>query len=95
MEKYFPELFNINIPVKKTDLEFIWDSLSSKYAGFSEMKKKGFNQKKLYKIDNTKDLKKLLDTVYISDILERNNLKKDSLFIGELLDILALKIFTF
>ncbi len=34
-------------------------------------------------------LKKLLDTVYISDILERNNLKKDSLFVGELLDIIA------
>ena len=66
MENYFPELFNINIPVTKTDLEFIWDSLSSKYAGFSEMKKKGFNQKKLYKIDNTKDLKKLLDK-YIED----------------------------
>jgi hypothetical protein len=28
MENYFPELFNINIPVTKTDLEFIWDSLS-------------------------------------------------------------------
>ena len=34
-------------------------------------------------------LKKLLDTVYISDILERNNLKKNSLFVGALLDILA------
>lgn len=34
-------------------------------------------------------LKNLLEKVYISDIIERNNLKKDSAFIGELLDILA------
>lgn len=61
MEKYFPELFNVNIPVTEADLDFIWENLSTKYAGFSDMKKKGFNKKKFYKINNTKDLKKLLD----------------------------------
>lgn len=61
IEKYFPELVNVNIPVTEADLDFIWDKLSSKYGGFSDMKKKGFNKKKFYKINNTKDLKKLLD----------------------------------
>ena len=53
MEKYFPELVNVNIPVTQADLDFIWEKLSSKYAGFSDMKKKGFNKKKFYKIKNT------------------------------------------
>ena len=61
MEKYFPEVFNVNIPVTKDDLDFIWEILSTKYAGFSYMKKKGLTEKKFYKIKNTKDLKKLLD----------------------------------
>ena len=34
-------------------------------------------------------LKKLLDKVYISDVIERNKVRKDSLVLGELLDILA------
>ena len=34
-------------------------------------------------------LKFLLDKVYINDIIERNNLKKDSLFVGEILDVIA------
>ena len=34
-------------------------------------------------------LKRLLDKVYISDVIERNGLKKDSLVLGELLDIVA------
>lgn len=37
-------------------------------------------------------LKQLLEKVYIDDIIERNNLKKDSLFVGELLDIVASSI---
>lgn len=61
LEKYFPEVFNVNIPVTKDDLDFIWEKLSTKYAGFSDMKKKGLTEKKFYKIKNTKDLKKLLD----------------------------------
>ena len=77
MENYFPELFNINIPVTKTDLEFIWDSLSSKYAGFSDMKKKGFNKKQFYKINNTKDLKTLLDK-YIEDCHFQLNVREFS-----------------
>ena len=61
LEKYFPEVFNVNIPVTKDDLDFIWEKLGTKYAGFSDMKKKGLTEKKFYKIKNTKDLKKLLD----------------------------------
>ncbi len=61
LEKYFPEVFNVNIPLTKDDLDFIWEKLSTKYAGFSDMKKKGVTEKKFYKIKNTKDLKKLLD----------------------------------
>ena len=34
-------------------------------------------------------LKRLLDKVYISDVIERNGMKKDSLVLGELLDIIA------
>ena len=34
-------------------------------------------------------LKQLLEKVYIDDIIERNNLKKDAFFAGELLDIIA------
>lgn len=34
-------------------------------------------------------LKKLLDKVYICDVIERNKVRKDSLVLGELLDILA------
>ena len=37
-------------------------------------------------------LKQLLEKVYIDDIIERNNLKKDSLFVGELLNIIASSI---
>ena len=66
LEKYFPEIFNVNFSVTKEDLDFIWKMLSTKYAGFSDMKKKGFSEKKFYKIKNTKDLKKLLDK-YVED----------------------------
>ena len=34
-------------------------------------------------------LKRLLEKVYISDVIERNGVKKDSLVLGEILDILA------
>ena len=61
MEKYFSQLLNVNISVSKEDLDFIWENLSTKYAGFSDMKKKGFNKKQFYKIKNTSELKKLLD----------------------------------
>lgn len=37
-------------------------------------------------------LKSLLDKVYITDIIERNKLKKDNVFVGELLDILSSSI---
>ena len=77
MEKYFPELVNVNIPVTEADLDFIWKNLSSKYAGFSDMKKKGFNKKKLYKINNTKDLKKLLDK-FVEDCHFQLNLREFS-----------------
>lgn len=66
MKKFFPEFFNVNIPVTEADLDFIWKMLSSKYAGFSDMKKKGFNRKELSKINKTQDLKKLLDK-YVED----------------------------
>ena len=61
MEKYFSQLLNVNISVSKEDLDFIWENLSTKYAGFSDMKKKGFNKKQFYKIKNTSELKNLLD----------------------------------
>ncbi len=77
MEKYFPELVNVNIPVTQADLDFIWEKLSSKYAGFSDMKKKGFNKKQFYKINNTKDLKTLLDK-YIEDCHFQLNVREFS-----------------
>ena len=55
MEKYFSQLLNVNISVSKEDLDYIWENLSTKYAGFSDMKKKGFNKKQFYKIKNTSE----------------------------------------
>ncbi len=66
MEKYFPESLNVNIPVTKEDLNYIWKILSSKYGGFSEMKKRGLKEKKFYKTQNTSELKSLLDK-YVED----------------------------
>ena len=66
LKKYFPEVLETNIAISKDDLDFIWEKLSTKYAGFSDMKKKGFNKKQFYKIKNSIELKKLLDK-YVED----------------------------
>lgn len=39
--------------------------------------------------DKSEYLKQLLNKVYICDVIERNKLKKDSLVLGELLDVVA------
>ena len=66
LQTYFPEVLETNIPVSKDDLDFIWEKISTKYAGFSDMKKRGFSKKQLYKIKNTQELKILLDK-YVED----------------------------
>ena len=66
IEKYFPEILCTNIPVSKKDLSYIWENLSSKYVGFSDMKKRGLNKKKFNKIKNTSELKALFDK-YMED----------------------------
>ena len=66
IEKYFPEVLCADIPVSKEDLSYIWENLSSKYVGFSDMKKRGLNKKKFNKIKNTSELKALFDK-YMED----------------------------
>ena len=62
----FPEILNINIDISKEELKSLWKILSKKYAGFSDMKKKGFSKMELLNVTNSDELKKLLDK-YIED----------------------------
>ena len=52
--------------ITQEQLKYIWDTMSYHYAGFSDMKKKGFSKKKLMKVTSAEQLKKLLDQ-YIDD----------------------------
>lgn len=52
--------------ISKEQLNYIWDTMDYHYAGFSDMKKKGFTKKKLLKVTTAQDLKNLLDK-YIED----------------------------
>ena len=62
----FPEILNINIDISKEELNALWKICSKKYAGFSDMKKKGFNKDELLNIKKSEELKSLLDK-YIED----------------------------
>ena len=75
-------------------------SFAEFFGAYNGDKKDAWNQYSLFggmpfllsiKSDEDKAdyLKRLLDKVYISDIIERNDLKKDSLILEELLDIVA------
>ena len=66
MEQVFPDQLNMNIEITKDDLKYIWKELSSRYAGFSEMKKSGLNKKEFMEIKNSNELKSLLDK-YVED----------------------------
>ena len=54
------------IDISKEELKSLWKILSKKYAGFSDMKKKGFSKMELLNVTNSDELKKLLDK-YIED----------------------------
>ena len=62
----FPEILNIKIDISKEELKSLWKIFSKKYAGFSDMKKKGFNKEELLEIKNSFELKSLLNK-YIED----------------------------
>ena len=62
----FPEILNINIDLSQEELKSLWKIFSKKYAGFSDMKKKGFTKKELLSIKTSDELKALLDK-YIED----------------------------
>ena len=66
MENVFPEVINPNFKLGEKELSYIWKMLSTRYAGFSKMKKKGFNKEDFLKIQNTDELKQCLDE-YIED----------------------------
>ena len=66
LEKNFPELSPEAKKITKKNLTFIWEQLSKKYAGFSEMEKKGFKKKDFFKIKNFAELKNYLDK-YLED----------------------------
>lgn len=78
-------------------------SFSEFYKAFKGDKRDAYNEYSLYgglpAIVNMNSheakisyLKNLVDNVYLSDVIERNNLKKDKFVLGELLDIIASSI---
>lgn len=52
--------------INQDELSYIWDVLSSQYAGFAEMQEKGFSKKKLMAVKNSTDFDKLFNK-YIDD----------------------------
>ena len=72
-----PEFLNINLDLSKEELTSIWKILSKKYAGFSDMQKKGFNKKEFLEITKSDDLKKVFDK-YIEDCHFSLNLREFS-----------------
>ena len=70
-----PEFLDINLDLSKEELKSIWKLLSKDYAGFSDMKKKGFNKDELLAITKSDDLKNLLDK-YIEDCHFELNLRE-------------------
>lgn len=62
---FLPKGFFVS-QISQEQLGFIWDTLSQWYAGFSEMTKKGFSQKKLFAVKTSTDLDRLFDK-YVQD----------------------------
>ena len=60
------DFFDVSYNVSKKQLEYIYNLLSKKYAGFKKMKEKGFDKKKFLKIKNSVELIQCLDK-YIED----------------------------
>lgn len=52
--------------INQNELSYIWDVLSTQYAGFAEMQDKGFTKKKLMAVKDSRDFDKLFDE-YIDD----------------------------
>ena len=72
-----PEVLNINLDLSKEEKESIWKMLSKNYAGFSDMKNKGFNKEELMEIKKSDELRGLLDK-YIEDCHFDLNLREFS-----------------
>ena len=62
---FLPDGFFV-IQINQDELSYIWDILSSSYAGFAEMQEKGFSKKKLMAVKDSRDFHKLF-TKYIDD----------------------------
>ena len=60
------DFFDVNYPVSKNQLAYVYDLLEKKYAGFAAMQKRGFSKKKFLKIKNAEELKNNLEK-YIDD----------------------------
>ena len=60
------EFLDSEIEVNKEILKFIWKNLSRRYAGYFDMRKKGFNKKEFFKVKTNLELRKLLDK-YVED----------------------------
>ena len=62
------------LDVSKEELDALWKILKKNYAGFSDMRKKGFSKKELSEVNNTNELKKILDK-YVEDCHFNLNLR--------------------
>ena len=60
------DFLNCNFTMSKEELDYLWDLLSTKYAGFSDMEKRGFTEKKFLKIRDSDELIKVLKE-YVDD----------------------------
>ena len=52
--------------ISKAQLDYIWNTMSKHYAGFDDMKKKGFSKENFYKVTTALELKDLFDK-YMED----------------------------
>lgn len=60
------EFLDVTLDISQNELNALWKILNKKYAGFSDLKKKGFTKKELLNVTNSDELKSLLDK-YIED----------------------------